>query len=65
MFSGETGCLPNCKKKGEKPVALETEVFIAKAANGNFSTQSLPTEFTKLRNTYSTVRCYLSIAPLL
>ena len=46
MFSGETGCLPNCKKKGEKPVALETEVFIAKAANGNFSTQSSPTEFT-------------------
>ena len=55
MFIGETGCLPNCKKKGEKPVALETEVFIAKAANGNFSTQSSPTEFTKQRNTYSIV----------
>jgi hypothetical protein len=54
---GETGCLPNCKKKGEKPVAVEVEVFIANDAKGNFSTQSTPVESTKQRKTYSMVRC--------
>lgn len=57
MFKGETGYLPNCKKNGEKPVAFDVEVFIAKDANGSFSTQSTPVESTKHRNTCSIVRC--------
>jgi hypothetical protein len=64
IFKGVIGSRPYNKKNGEKPVEVATVEFIANSAIGNLSTQSSSLSIIQ-RSTYSSVRCYLSVPPLL